>query len=29
MARLLTVASDETRGLRKIMVAWNKRRYGG
>jgi hypothetical protein len=29
MARILTVASDEARGPRKLMVAWNKRRYGG
>lgn len=29
MARILTVATEEVRGLRRLMVAWNRRRYGG
>ena len=29
MARILTVPAGEARGLRKLMVAWNRRQYGG
>lgn len=29
MARILAVPPEDARGLSRLMVAWNRRRYGG
>ncbi len=29
VSRILAVPPGEARGLRRLMVAWNKRQYGG